>query len=399
MRRAVSYLLVLVSLAWSAPARSAECAGDCNADGQVAINEIITAINIALGNGGSCAALCGGPDVDISCLVRMVNNALDGCPVLPTATATEMPTATGIPTGTSATLTPTATRTPGGPLGVRHFSLDPAKSKLVATLSQGFDFPSFGFTGFLDLAAGTPDRDSGVTFVDVVDASDYLAVGIQVGGAVCIKIDRSQLPVRNAGIMACKGGASLGLSLTQDRNLGVVGACSGGTADGLACTTNDDCPQGTCFNADDCAAAGGTVEGDDDPFPGVCQGPLQGTTLQGNSGAGALLMAPDPNTGVTKGIPVAIIQEAALPCGDEPNASGFSTRIALTTGTARCTIVDYNNQPGATLTAQQSGVNFDCAAWDVENGPGTLVLSAPALNTLAVNQQPTDIITTFVFVD
>jgi hypothetical protein len=374
------------------------CAGDCNGDGTVAIGELIIAVNLALGgdpNSYRCTALCGSEIPDISCLVRMVNNALGGCPAAAT------PTATGIPGGTStATVTPAATNTPGGPLGLRHFSLDPSKSRLIATLAQGFDFPNAGFTGFLDLSAGAPDPSSGIAFVDVVDASEYLALGIPVtGGAICIKPDRSQLPIHNAGIVACKGGAMLGLSLSQDRNVGVAGACSGGTADGLVCTADGDCPAGACFGAEDCSALGGTLEGEEDPFPGVCQGPLDGATLPGDTGPGAVLLSPDPNTGITKGIPVTILQETALPCGDEPNATALTTSIALTTGTARCTILDYNNQPGATLTAQQTGVNFDCSAWSVENGPGTLVLAAPVLNSLAVNQQPTDLITSFVFAD
>jgi hypothetical protein len=373
------------------------CFGDCNSDGRVAINELIIAVNLALtgGSAAGCYGGCGEELIDISCLIRMVNNALSGCPAVAT------PTVTGIPGGTStATVTPAATNTPGGALGVRHFSLDPPASTLVATLAQGLDFPTTGFTGFLELSGGVPDPGSGIAFVDLVDASEFLAIGLPLGGgAVCIEVDRSQLPVRNAGLVDCDGGAALGLALTQDRNVGVVGACAGGSAEGLACDGNGDCPESSCFAIADCAAAGGTLEGDEDPYPGVCQGPLGGSTLPGDSGAGAVLLSPDPNTGITKGIPVAIIQEQILPCGDEPNAPAFSTAIALTTGTARCTIVDYNNQAGATLSAQQTGVNFECGTWATEDGPGTLVLAAPTLNTLAVNQQPTDIITTFVFVD
>jgi hypothetical protein len=380
----------------STPVVGPRCVGDCNGDGSVAINELITAVNIALGNSppSICPALCSEDGLDISCLIRMVLSALDGCQLVAS------PTPTGIPGGTATATVPQPTRTPGGALGVRHFSFDPAKSALVATLGPGADFPTAGFTGFLDLSAGIADPTSGVAFVDLVDAADYLALTLPLGGgAICLQVDRSQLPVHNAGIVACKGGAQLGLGLTQDRNVGVVGACAGGPSEGLACDMNDDCPQSTCFTAAACAALGGTLEGADDPFPGVCQGPLQGATLPGDAGPGAVLLSPDPITHVTQGIPVAIIQEAALPCGDEPNASGYSTSIALTTGTARCTIIDYNDNAGAMLTAQQTGVNFDCAAWDRENGPGTLVLAAPSLNTLAVNQQPTDIITSFVFVD
>jgi len=74
-------------------------------------------------------------------------------------------------------------------------------------------------------------------------------------------------------------------------------------------------------------------------------------------------------------------------------------RLRLAPKVAENAAFDGWSRRALDVTAQQTGVNFDCAAWDQENGPGTLVLAAPSLNTLAVNQQPTDIITSFVFVD
>ena len=76
-----------LNLLAAAPA-SAVCVGDCNGDGMVAINELITMINIALGNAtvGSCPALCTDNTLDISCLISAVNNALEGCPATPTPT-------------------------------------------------------------------------------------------------------------------------------------------------------------------------------------------------------------------------------------------------------------------------------------------------------------------------
>ena len=66
------------------------CAGDCNVDGRVTIDELMSGIAIALGAVGEpacaaafCRADCGpGPArvrLDVSCLVRAVTNALDGC--------------------------------------------------------------------------------------------------------------------------------------------------------------------------------------------------------------------------------------------------------------------------------------------------------------------------------
>jgi hypothetical protein len=376
------------------PIAGGDCVGDCNGDGMVAINELIVMVNIALGSSpaSACPVDCGDLGVDISCLVRAVNNALSGCPAVATPT--------GVPTGTaSATVAATPTRTPGGPLGLRRVSLNPSSSRIINTLGPGFAFPTSGFQGFLELSAGVPDPTSGYVFVDLVDASEYLALSIPTGGvALCLRVDRSQLPVRNAGIMNCNGGAALGLQLTQDRNVGFVGACAGGEQDGLPCAADTDCPGATCFTADACSAGNGVLEGEEDAFPGVCQGPLVGGTLAGDSGAGALLLSPDPTNGLTKGVPMRIITESALPCGDEPSAPGFDTDMALTTGLSRCTVTDYNNNEGALLTTELSGAPFECATWDVENGPGTLVVAAPSLN-LSVNGAPTDSITSFVFDD
>ena len=67
-----------------APPRPA-CVGDCSNDGTVSIDELVTGVNIALGNApvASCPAFDGQGDdtVTITDLVTAVNNALNGCPV------------------------------------------------------------------------------------------------------------------------------------------------------------------------------------------------------------------------------------------------------------------------------------------------------------------------------
>lgn len=61
----------------------AGCGGDCNGDGTVAINELISGVNIALGAApvASCEAMdaTGDGTVAINELVAAVANALDGC--------------------------------------------------------------------------------------------------------------------------------------------------------------------------------------------------------------------------------------------------------------------------------------------------------------------------------
>jgi hypothetical protein len=60
------------------------CVGDCNSDGMVAINELITGVNIALGS--QPVSVCPSFDVSgdgtvaINEIISAVNNALNGCP-------------------------------------------------------------------------------------------------------------------------------------------------------------------------------------------------------------------------------------------------------------------------------------------------------------------------------
>jgi hypothetical protein len=88
---------ILAALAlWTArPGEArAQCAGDCNGDTMVAINELIIGVNIALGSSpvSACASFDGNSDgmVAINELIAAVNNALNGCS--PAATPTATPT-------------------------------------------------------------------------------------------------------------------------------------------------------------------------------------------------------------------------------------------------------------------------------------------------------------------
>lgn len=60
------------------------CVGDCNGNGEVVINELISGVNIALGNAAvsNCVAFDPNNDgaVNINELIQGVNNALNGCP-------------------------------------------------------------------------------------------------------------------------------------------------------------------------------------------------------------------------------------------------------------------------------------------------------------------------------
>jgi hypothetical protein len=61
----------------------AVCAGDCNMDGQVTVDEVLTMVNIALGTADivSCPAGDANHDnqITIDEILTAVNNAMNGC--------------------------------------------------------------------------------------------------------------------------------------------------------------------------------------------------------------------------------------------------------------------------------------------------------------------------------
>ncbi len=69
---------------------AASCIGDCDGSHTVTVNEIITLVNIALGDAQAAACANGissGDPVDITLIVQAINNALNGCPAGPVVSA------------------------------------------------------------------------------------------------------------------------------------------------------------------------------------------------------------------------------------------------------------------------------------------------------------------------
>jgi hypothetical protein len=118
---------LVIAVAASAHAAASGCAGDCNADQKVTVDELIQAVRIALGEDpiASCPAADSDGDgrVAIADVVRAVAAALGGCqtPVATTtASSTPSPTETPLPpfsaTPTRLTATPTPNRCGDGVL-------------------------------------------------------------------------------------------------------------------------------------------------------------------------------------------------------------------------------------------------------------------------------------------
>jgi hypothetical protein len=212
-----------------------------------------------------------------------------------------------------------------------------------------------------------PDPQTGIAVVDVTGASEFLSVDLGGGVVFCV---RPLVPASAAGVVSCNGGIDLGITSTIDHDIGVVGV------DG--------------FTAEDCAAAGGTVEGAEAPHPGVCNGRTDvGPSPENDSGPGALLLAEDARFG-THGLPVEIsFQSGACSPLQAPSTFG------VVTGISRAVIHDANDEPDAVIQIDAEGENFSCADWQTENGPGRLVLAVPALHVIG----GADLVTVLTFDD
>ncbi len=246
-------LLVLGSSA------SAQCVGDCNGDGNVAINELILGVNISLGSQdvSACTAMDGNSDgtVSISELITAVNISLAG--------------------GCDAPPTPTMVPTPE-PVTAKC-TLDPDESTLTLATAL-FAIPIDGVNAEIDIECEEPQgATSGLTgdlsCSCAVDNFDALSIpGI---GDVCV----APFSPCESRTLTCDGGASIDADVVADHNIGEctgaadcvsqcedycgeLGAgyqrqlstcedfCIGGENDGQTCMLDTDCPDGSCGGPD-----------------------------------------------------------------------------------------------------------------------------------------------------
>lgn len=433
MRRGLFVVVTVLVLGHTAPSW-AQCVGDCNGNGEVTVDEIITMVNIALGNQGIESCRAGDRDGDSSItvdeIVAAVNNLLGSCPAT------------------------------GGALGERRFTFS-ERSRFSAALTGGLNLGLGSFQGqkngqtqsaYLVFRAGEPDSN-GIAPIDIVDGSDYFFVQAQFANLlVCI---RPLIPVMNAGVIQCNGGQDYSIVLQTNHHVGQLGVngftlqdclstCSGavcgqvegatqicaagvvgelcrsdldcdsasGARDGRcglgryctagrtgeACSNDEDCrtpdapgrcsPQAVCAtgkngtpcrNDADCDTEPGAGDGQCGgraPHPGVCNGPLTVSSIGEDSGPGSAVLAPVLGL---NGLPVELSFEQSLPCGDEPVASGFSQSFAFTTGTARAVVRNVSNEFGLCSDNSACTQDSDC---DHADGPGRGVCGHQLVHTV-----------------
>lgn len=239
-------VVVLAAQVVARPA-AAQCAGDCDGDDQVRIDELLTGVAIAIDGQdvGACAALDTDGDgrVVIHELLAAVGHALDGC---------------------------------GVPLG-RHVCALAESSRL--DLRNGLPL-SLRPEGALAIECGPLGARGRAHCACAV--TEMAAIVIPAIGDVCIQA----APGCERGLLDCAGEQAADARLVADHDVGACagnpdcalacaascaardarplassceGYCQGGTAAGAACGSSDECPQGVC-------AGGAPVA-----HPGVCQ--------------------------------------------------------------------------------------------------------------------------------
>lgn len=181
--RLISAALVTLTLAVGSTAGAA-CLGDCNDDGSVTVDEILTGVNIALG--ASSVAACGAMDdngdgqVTVDEILISITKALGGCSAVSTPTPTATATATQ-----AAVATATAPPRPSVPPGCNKsdgytrlvFSEEVGTNHLI-NASTPHDL--FGVTG-TTIASTRGLGTTSVTCPTKIDAA-VVTFGTNIGG-------------------------------------------------------------------------------------------------------------------------------------------------------------------------------------------------------------------------
>ena len=211
---AAAFSVLLLTFPLGASAQ--QCAGDCNGDGEVTIDELVLAVNIALGNRqvGDCLAADLNLDFEVTIdeLVSAVNAALFGCPATPTASRTAPTT----PTPTS-TAPATATDTPAVPPVLRESS----KSSSIAISDDDrvvvMSNPDDGSVSIFSTVDDT--RTARVTtgrepFAVVIHPDNQTAFVANRGDATVVEIDGIGTPGAHVAASVDVGSEPTGLALS-----------------------------------------------------------------------------------------------------------------------------------------------------------------------------------------
>ena len=204
-------LLTAVLMIGAGPAAAA-CTGDCDGDGQVAINEAVRGVNIALGNApvGDCSQFDANGDgsVAVNELIAAVSAVLDGCPSgTPSPTSEPTPQPTPDPDSAATLVIHQANGTEfrsGRSYGFALADIRPTNPRVIAL-----------YTGTLDIVH--PDTLAGVSLQQTILDADGNPVRDEAGRRRIVYLRFKHVPLQT-GTFHCGEGLpeSPGALLTFD---------------------------------------------------------------------------------------------------------------------------------------------------------------------------------------
>ena len=412
MKKVMWFAVGCVALLWSSVGSAQTCVGDCNDDNSVAINELITCVNIALGSSAvtacpSCDANDDG-SVAINELISAVNAALlPSCGGTPGAVCGNGTQETGEECddsnnfggdGCAANCTTEDSR-----VGV----FNPAETiAVVQTEAIPITLNLTGQQTFRTGHARTTETTlaSGGTIgvgeiPTVIKASELNFDPVRVTGLVCACVRGIPVAAFGPGISASgsigcgdQGLTDISYRMVQDHNTtpGSPGNFSQGTPNDPEC--NDTAPLPAGGTSEACLeGTGEKCSKEANQHIGVCQGPRIITTYGGMVPKGSALIVNSTAIGLLSDAGACATNKPmrngkclyedygpdCLPCTDDDLEKGNTETNPTTTGTAEAALFDANNGNavidkdrdcfGTPCITTATGAAFDCS----QLGPGT----------------------------
>jgi cysteine-rich repeat protein len=361
------------------PAGTAACVGDCSGNRLVTVDEIVRAVDIALGEQpvSACPGITDGPVVTIDRLILAVDSLLSGCPLLPTVCGDHVVEAgeecdDGNSIGgdaCAANCTLERRRTSVFSLSGSHLTVQTESVRLLLD----------GLTGAQTFTTGAPRDDmvvNGTTVTlpgeipVVVKADDIKADPLAVNGTLCaclrgVATDAFGPGNAARGSIACgtRDVAPVSYRIAQDHDTNPGDAHNfGGLPDDPQCTAAAVLPDGALVRA--CREGVDPLCSDPaaHPHAGICNSPLHFVVSQDPAPPGsaiiyyhlALTLLADGGTCSTAGpgpggeCAFPDYGPDCLPCTDDDQAPTIDLELALTTGMAEGEVFDANLDSGAT---------------------------------------------------
>lgn len=430
--------LVLLLLAGPRPASAQDCAGDCDAGGDVAINELVTCVNIALGSAN--VSSCGSCDVNddgsvaINELIAAVNGALAGC----------TPVGGGEVCGDGAMNVAGETCDDGNNQSGdgcaanctvetrRVTELDPARAKATAQI-RTIAIP-LQLRGTQTLTVGRA-RDAAVKGKDgtvlyqpgeipvILKAADVKFDPIPVFGLACacvrgVAVEEFGPAVSGTGVIGCgaNGLTDVDFKSEQDHDTTPGSPGNGGSAAGLPDDPecDDTSSAGPFIHSSACLeGTGATCSTENSAHVGRCNSPRVVSYSGGQAPRGSVLMVNSSAIGLLEDGAACTTEKPmrngkclyadygpdCLPCTDDDLEQGTPSIAPTTSGTAEVAIYDVNDSAGDAIkdgatcggttacVTKVTGSLVDCDAIAADvNAPlrSTLVTAFPSLDAAMV---------------